>query len=65
VCSCGGNSMMFLDDYPIVIWFIRKKKEKYYLYDSAGVFVMMRNENRKQELYKYCEDIGIDIQEEF
>jgi hypothetical protein len=56
---------LFLDDYPIVIWFIRKKKDKYYLFDSIGEFVMMRDENRKQELYQYCESNGIDVQEEF
>ncbi len=56
---------MFLDDYPIVIWFIRKKKDRYFLLDSEGILVMTRNENRKNELYQYCEDNGIDVQEEF
>jgi hypothetical protein len=26
---------------------------------------MRRDEKRKKELYQYCEDNGIDIQEEF
>ena len=56
---------MFYDDYPIVIWFIRKKKDRYSLYDSQGILVMARNENRKNELYQYCEENGIDVQEEF
>ena len=56
---------MLLDDYPIVIWFIRKKKDRYFLLDSEGIVVMTRNENRKKELYQYCEDNGIDVQEEF
>lgn len=59
------SSNMFLDDYPIVIWFIRKKKDRYFLLDSEGIVVMTRNENRKKELYQYCENNGIDVQEEF
>jgi hypothetical protein len=27
--------------------------------------VMRRDEKRKKEIYQYCEDNGIDIQEEF
>jgi hypothetical protein len=57
--------MMMIDDFPIVIWFIQKKKDYYLLLDSCGQTVMRRNENRKNELYKYCEDNGIDWQEEF
>ncbi len=56
---------MFIDDYPIVIWFIQKKRDYYLLLDSCGQVVMRRAENRKQEIYKYCEDNGIDLQEEF
>jgi len=56
---------MMLDDFPIVIWFIQKKKDYYLLLDSCGQVVMRRNESRKNELYKYCEDNGIDWQEEF
>lgn len=57
--------MFFLDDCPIVIWFIKKKKDRYYLLDSCQQVVMVRNENRKKEIYDYCEKNGIDIQEEF
>ena len=57
--------MFFLDDCPIVIWFIKKKKDRYYLLDSCQQVVMVRNENRKKEIYDYCEKIGIEIQEEF
>jgi len=57
--------MMILDDFPIVIWFIHKKKNRYYLYDSVNQIVMIRDEKRKKELYDYCENNGIDIQEEF
>jgi hypothetical protein len=57
--------MMILDDFPIVIWFIHKKKNRYYLYDSINQLVMIRDEKRKKELYDYCENNGIDIQEEF
>jgi len=57
--------MMMIDDFPIVIWFIQKKKDYYLLLDSCGQTVMRRSENRKNELYKYCEDNGIDWQEEF
>ena len=57
--------MFFLDDCPIVIWFIKKKKDRYYLLDSCQQVVMVRNENRKKEIYDYCEKYGIDIQEEF
>lgn len=56
---------MFLDDFPIVIWFIRKQNSKYYLYDSIGEFVMMRDDKRKLELYQYCSNNGIEVQEEF
>jgi hypothetical protein len=56
---------MMIDDFPIVIWFIQKKKDYYLLLDSCGQTVMRRSENRKNELYKYCEDNGIDWQEEF
>jgi hypothetical protein len=27
--------------------------------------VFRRKENRKKEIYQYCEDNGIDVQEEF
>jgi hypothetical protein len=57
--------MMMIDDFPIVIWFIQKKKDYYLLLDSCGQTVMRRNENRKNELYKYCEDNGIDWHQEF
>jgi hypothetical protein len=56
---------MFLDDFPIVIWFVRKVKHQYFLYDSQGIHVMTRNENRKNEIYQYCADNGIDVQNEF
>jgi hypothetical protein len=35
------------------------------LYDSCNQLVMRRDEKRKKEIYQYCEDNGIDIQEEF
>ena len=57
--------IMLLDDYPIVIWFIRKSRNSYCLYDSCNQLVMRRDEKRKKEIYQYCEDNGIDIQEEF
>jgi hypothetical protein len=56
---------MFLDDYPIVIWTIVKKNNNYILLDSCGIEVFRRKENRKKEIYQYCEDNGIDFQEEF
>jgi len=56
---------MFVDDYPIVIWFIQKKKDYYLLLDSCGQVVMRRDEKRKREIYQYCEENGIDVQEEF
>ena len=57
--------MFFLDDFPIVIWFVRKKKDRYILLDSCEQVVMIRNENRKQEIYDYCKVNGIDVQDEF
>ena len=59
------SSDMFLDDYPIVIWTIVKKNNNYTLVDSCGIEVFRRKENRKKEIYQYCEDNGIDVQEEF
>lgn len=59
------NSTMFLDDFPIVIWFIQKKKDYYVLLDSCGEIVMRRDEKRKNEIYQYLEENGIDYQEEF
>jgi hypothetical protein len=59
------NSTMFLDDFPIVIWFIQKKKDSYILLDSCGLVVMRRDEKRKNEIYQYLEENGIDYQEEF
>ena len=59
------NSTMFLDDFPIVIWFIQKKKDSYILLDSCGQVVMRREEKRKNEIYQYLEENGIDYQEEF
>ena len=56
---------MFLDDFPIVIWTIVKKRDYYLLLDTCGQVVMRRTENRKKEIYQYCEDNGIDYQEEF
>jgi hypothetical protein len=56
---------MFSLDMPIVIWFIEKKKDYYVLLDSCGQIVMRRDEKRKKEIYKYCEENGIDLQEEF
>ena len=56
---------MFLDDFPIVIWFIQKKKDSYILLDSCGEVVMRRDEKRKNEIYQYLEENGIDYQEEF
>ena len=56
---------MLLDDYPIVIWTIVKKNNNYILLDSCGIEVFRRKENRKKEIYQYCEDNGIDVQEEF
>jgi hypothetical protein len=58
-------NQMFFDDYPIVIWFVRKIKNSYCLYDSCGQLVMRRDEKRKKDIYQYCEDNGIDLQEEF
>lgn len=57
--------MLFLDDFPIVIWFIQKKRDYYLLLDSCGQVVMRRTESRKKEIYQYCEENGIDLQEEF
>lgn len=57
--------MLFLDDFPIVIWFVRKKKDRYILLDSCEQVVMIRNENRKQEIYDYCKENGIDVQDEY
>ena len=57
--------MIFLDDIAIVIWFIRKEKGSYCLYDSCGQLVMRRDEKRKKDIYQYCENNGIDWQEEF
>ena len=54
-----------IDDFAIVIWFIQKKKDYYLLLDSCGEVVMRRSENRKQEIYTYCENNGIEWQEEF
>jgi hypothetical protein len=59
------SSDMLLDDYPIVIWTIVKKNSNYILLDSCGKEVFRRKENRKKEIYQYCEDNGIDYQEEF
>ena len=59
------SSIMFLDDFPIVIWTIVKKNNNYILLDSCGIEVMRRKEIRKKEIYQYCEDNGIDYQEEF
>jgi hypothetical protein len=56
---------MFLDDYPIVVWFVRKIKNNYCLYDSANQLVMRRDEKRKKEIYQYCADNGIEVQDEF
>jgi hypothetical protein len=56
---------MFYDDFPIVIWTIVKKNNNYILLDSCGIEVFRRKENRKKEIYQYCENNGIDIQEEF
>jgi hypothetical protein len=56
---------MFYDDFPIVIWTIVKKNSNYILLDSCGIEVFRRKENRKQEIYQYCEKNGIDYQEEF
>lgn len=58
-------NQMLLDDYPIVIWTIVKKNNNYILLDSCGIEVFRRKENRKREIYQYCEDNGIDVQEEF
>jgi hypothetical protein len=56
---------MFSLDMPIVIWFVRKEKNNYCLYDSCWQIVMRRDEKRKNEIWKYCEENGIDLQEEF
>jgi hypothetical protein len=56
---------MFIDDYPIVIWTIEKIRDYYLLKDSCGLTVMRRAENRKHEIYQYCKDNGIELQEEF
>jgi hypothetical protein len=56
---------MFSLDMPIVIWFVRKERNSYCLYDSAWQIVMRRDEKRKNEIWKYCEENGIDLQEEF
>jgi hypothetical protein len=60
-----NNTNMFSLDMPIVIWFIEKKRDYYLLLDSCGQVVMRRDEKRKHEIYKYCEENGIDLQEEF
>ena len=59
------SKAMFYDDFPIVIWTIVKKNGNYILLDSCGIEVFRRKENRKQEIYQYCENNGIDYQEEF
>ena len=56
---------MLLDDFAIVIWTIVKKNNNYILLDSCGVEVFRRKENRRKELYQYCADNGIEVQEEF
>jgi hypothetical protein len=35
------------------------------LYDSCWQIVMRRDEKRKNEIYQYCEENGIELQEEF
>ena len=54
---------MFVSDFPL--WFIKKIKNSYVLYDSCWQIVMRRDEKRKNEIYQYCEQNGIEIQEEF
>ena len=56
---------MLLDDYPIVIWFVRKSRNSYLLFDSANQLVMRRDEKRKKEIYQYCAENGIEVQDEF
>ena len=56
---------MFINDFPIVIWTIVKKNNIYILLDSCGIEVFRRKEDLKKEIYQYCKDNGIDIQEEF
>ena len=60
-----NNIRMFSLDMPIVIWFVRKERNSYCLYDSSWQIVMRRDEKRKNEIWKYCEENGIDLQEEF
>lgn len=60
-----SNISMFSLDMPIVIWFVRKERNSYCLYDSCWKLVMRRDEKRKNEIWKYCEENGIDLQEEF
>ena len=59
------STSMFSLDMPIVIWFVRKERNSYCLYDSSWQIVMRRDEKRKNEIWKYCEENGIDLQEEF
>lgn len=59
------STKMFSLDMPIVIWFVRKERNSYCLYDSSWQIVMRRDEKRKNEIWKYCEENGIDLQEEF
>jgi hypothetical protein len=59
------NLIMFLNDFPIVIGFIQKKKDSYILLDSCGEVVMRRDEKEKMRIYQYLEENGIDYQEEF
>ena len=54
---------MFISDFPL--WFVKKIKNSYVLYDSCWQIVMRRDEKRKNEIYQYCEQNGIDVQEEF
>jgi len=56
---------MFLDDFPIVIWFVRKSRNSDLLFDSANQLVMRRDEKRKKEIYQYCAENGIEVQDEF
>ena len=59
------HTFMFLDDCAIVIWFVRKSRNSYCLYDSANQLVMRRDEKRKKEIYQYCAENGIEVQDEF
>ena len=60
-----NNISMFSLDMPIVIWFVRKERNSYCLYDSSWQIFMRRDEKRKNEIWKYCEENGIDLQQEF